>query len=141
MTYSYSGKCTCGQTVIRFELPEHIETLTPRACDCDYSVHRNANYLSHPDGKLTVESMASLRKEHQGSGQATFHSCPQCSDLVMVTFMFGSTPKGALNASVLDCFDTLQQAVVSSPKLLSAGEKVSRWDGVWMLVESIEQAS
>jgi len=135
MHHQTTGHCRCGAVQLRLTLPEPISHFTPRACDCDWCQARKVCYLSHPAGTLAVTSKQPLQQEQQGSGQATFHSCPQCGDLVAVSCEIAGELRGAVNASRLDARDQLPAAETVSPRLLSPVEKKARWDSAWLRLQ------
>ena len=70
----------------------------------------------------------------QGSEQAQFLSCPNCDCVVTVVYLFEDGLKGAVNARLIIAGDQLQEAEVVSPRLLSATEKIKRWNDIWFPV-------
>ncbi len=134
MTYHCKGSCQCGNVSLALNLPNEISRYTPRTCDCDYCTKRQAFYLSTPKGTLVIQSKKPLKKEKQGSQQATFLLCDNCNTLVAVTYDFGSAIKGAVNAAQLTEKHQLLKAVPASPKHLSPEEKLARWHALWLEV-------
>lgn len=135
MNHTYTGHCECQSVQVKIELSHEIENYAPRACDCDYCLNYNAQYISDPKGKITITSKQKLKAHQQGSKQAYFHHCPQCQSLIAVTCECASGLKGALNAVYLDLYEEAQTAAAVSPKLLSAVDKKSRWDQIWTKIE------
>ena len=132
MSYQYVGHCSCGETKILVELSSPIGNYVPRACDCDFCTAREIAYLSEPEGKSEIHTHQLLNRLKQGSNQAQFLGCANCDSIVAVGYLFNSGFKGAVNATLLNDKDRLQQAVVASPKLLKSDEKVERWQNLWM---------
>ncbi|MEH6473467.1 MAG: hypothetical protein V7752_19730 [Halopseudomonas sp.] len=134
MRLESKGKCRCGKITFAIALPKELENYSPRKCDCDFCMKRNASYLSHPDGCLFIESLAPLTINKHGSDQASFLSCSGCNSLVSVVYQFPAGLKGALNATLLSESERLKTPVGVSPKLLDPKEKISRWESVWLNV-------
>lgn len=134
MKHTSTGKCRCGNVTFSLILPRVLESYRPVKCDCDFCMKRNASYLSHPDGKLYIETLAPFLIDKQGSKQALFLTCPDCNSLVSVIFKFPSRLKGTVNATLLSDFKRLGNPVVVSPRLLDSKEKLSRWERVWFNV-------
>lgn len=112
-----------------------IEQYQPRACDCDFCRSNQVLYLSDNNGTVSVDGKNSLISIKQGSKQAEFLCCFKCKEVMLVTYLFCSGLRGAINARLLDDFDKLKEQIIVSPKKLSANEKVSRWESAWLEVE------
>lgn len=134
MDFKYLGQCICGSTSINFSLPININSILPRACDCDFCKSRNIAYLSHPNGVITIESANQLSIQKQGSNQAEFLTCQTCQDVIAVSIKFADKHLGALNCKILDTYTTLPAAEIVSPKLLQPNEKLARWKALWSKV-------
>jgi len=132
--YKSSGQCRCGKTSVVIGLPEPLEQYSPRQCDCDFCMSRNILYLSNPEGKLIIESVSDLVSEQQGSKQAAFLSCAYCHTVIAATIQSGDKLIGAVNSTLLAEFNKLQPATLASPKHLSATEKVTRWQSLWLAI-------
>lgn len=132
MSYQYEGSCPCNETKVLIELSSSINNYIPRACDCDFCTIRGIAFLSDPVGKAEIHAQLQLDKLKQGSNQAQFLCCTKCDSIVAVGYLFNSEFKGAVNATLLNDKDRLQQAVAASPKLLNPDEKVERWQKLWM---------
>lgn len=135
--HTYSGQCQCGLVKLSIELPEPLENLSPRQCDCDFCMARDIRYLSHPKGVITIGSDSGLTRQQQGSNQADFVTCNQCEMVVAVCCRFEQQSKGAINTQVLDNKEQLQTAIVASPKLLAAEDKYQRWQQLWATLEGL----
>ena len=77
--------------------------------------------------------------ENQGSNQADFMNCSECSDLVLVGYHYRDGYKGAVNAALLDDKGVFKDSVSVSPKLLSSSEKLQRWKTVWSQVSFVSK--
>ncbi len=129
------GACSCGSTKFEASLPAELASYSPRACDCDFCISREALYLSDPKGRLEVSFSDSPDIQRHGSGQAEFLHCPNCGDLVCVTCSIDGNLYGTLNSSISPAFVGLGEAIPVSPKTFSAEEKLERWRDVWFPAE------
>lgn len=136
-TFPYHGQCRCGACAVLLHLPKPIEQYTPRACDCNFCQTRNIAYLSDPDGSLMISLSAPLDSLKQGSEQARFIACQACSTVLAATVVADNRLIGAVNCRLLDAHANCQLAEPASPKLLSAEEKFSRWQKIWLPVTFI----
>jgi hypothetical protein len=137
MSFEYSGKCICGSVAIKFTLPKSINSLVPRACDCDFCRTRNIAYLSHPEGKIVIQSTLQLDPLKQGSNQAEFLTCKTCQQVIAVSFNSTKAYVGALNSKVLDVYSALAAPEIVSPQKLNANEKIQRWTSLWSVITII----
>ena len=90
--------------------------------------------MSDPLGSVEIVCKYPLKSLSQGSEQAQFLSCPECDSVVAAVYLFEAGLKGAVNARLIQTGEQLQQATVVSPRLLSAHEKVKRWNDIWFPV-------
>lgn len=128
---SYYGKCVCGNAEVSITLPQDLNCYAPRACDCDFCTSRKVEYLSDPAGNIEIRSVMPLQRVKQGSNQATFLSCPECSTILAVAYITDEVSVGAVNATCLVDKAVLKPSVSASPKQLTAEEKVPRWLTLW----------
>jgi hypothetical protein len=135
MTYQYTGNCRCAQVSFLLTLPNPLEHYQARACDCDFCTARRVAYLSDNKAWVSISGESALKSVRQGSEQAEFQLCSNCGDLVLVSYLFDTGLKGAVNAALLDSFSLMDKPVSVSPKKLSASEKLIRWEGVWLAVQ------
>ena len=133
--YHYYGSCNCGSTHFEIELSAVISTYSARVCDCSFCASKNARYLSDSGGWLKIRFSGAPDIFKQGSEQAEFLHCPQCGDMTCVICRIGSHYIGAINTSISPIFDVLRAPVPVSPKLLSAREKMDRWQSAWFPVD------
>lgn len=141
MKFEYKGSCKCGNSSFTLSFPKKLEFYSPRACDCDFCVQRKASYLSDPEGSLDIESKEELATDTQGSEQAKFLSCKGCGLLIAVICPFSTGLKGAVNATLINEHNQLQDQITVSPKLLTPSEKLERWKGMWLNVSINGQQS
>lgn len=127
------GSCHCGQLSIAFTTALAPASLVPRACDCSFCRKHGAAYVSDPAGHLSIHARGgALRHYQQGSNTADFLVCGRCGVLVAVVFEHLSRLYGAANAGCLDGKARLGEALQSSPQMLSADDKISRWIRLWV---------
>lgn len=134
MTYQYNGSCSCQSVKISIELSKSIDCYKFRACDCDFCVPRGIEYLSDPKGKLFIENDSPLKIVKQDSNNADFLLCEKCHDVIAASYQSDNTRSAALNAKLLDNYNALQGSDITSPKNLSAEEKINRWKSLWLCV-------
>lgn len=133
-SFTYDGRCACGAIEITVQLPHPLGHYCPRQCDCDFCSRQGIRYLSDPAGRLALRCDSRLTIRKQGSEQAEFLACPSCCDVLAATYRSANKRLGALNSQTLDKRSELQIAVAASPKMLSATQKVSRWQQMWLTV-------
>jgi hypothetical protein len=126
-----TGTCECGKVEITMSLPDVLASYTPRQCDCEFCTSRGICFLSHPDGKLRIQTVRPLDIAKQGSNQASFLTCSYCKTVIAASIQLSNNVIGALNAKLLSNFYLLQKPVVVSLKNLEAKEKISRWQSNW----------
>jgi hypothetical protein len=130
----HNGQCSCGAIQFHLELPASLNQYHPRACDCDFCVANNIQYLSDPKGTLFLSPSALQNFQRQGSGQAAFITCQNCKNIVAAISHFDDKIKGAVNAQLLAQKAELAEPQTVSPKYLSAEEKRERWLTLWLNV-------
>jgi len=111
-----------------------VQSLSPRACDCDFCTRHHAAWVSDPEGHLAVRGNdAMLQRYRQGSEQAEFLVCRQCGVLVAVIARDNDERLiGAVNRNAFDSQDEFVDETIVSPRLLAAEAKRARWRQVWM---------
>lgn len=138
MAYYYAAKCSCGSVKLDIQLSDELKYYQIRMCDCDFCSARHIGYLSDPAGKSQIASNTALQKERQGSNQADFVSCASCKSVIAVVWQVDPSQAetghyiGAINAKALFRDEQLGQTVTVSPKQLTAKEKTTRWQALWM---------
>jgi len=127
------GSCHCGQLSLAFSTALPPESLIPRACDCSFCRKHGAAYISDPAGRLSIHARGGAARHYQqGSNNADFLVCGRCGVLVAVLFEHLSRVYGAVNAGCLDGKPCFGEAVASSPQMLSADDRISRWIRLWV---------
>ena len=138
MEHRYSFSCQCGKVSGNIFLPKTLSEYSPRECDCDFCMSRGIQYLSDPQGKILVESVANsephLEVLKQGSNQADFLQCANCKQVIMTSVGLKNIRMGALNVQTLKSKDQLSEPLSVSPKLLSPQEKLERWQDIWCVL-------
>ncbi|MGH8049414.1 MAG: GFA family protein [Arenimonas sp.] len=131
---SLQGGCHCEAVKIEFSTANPVSSTHPRACDCSFCQKHGAAYLSDSHGALLIacNSSEDLLSYRQGSENAQFLMCVHCGVLVAVIFHQDAIVYGAVNAKCLDRFAEFSATETSSPQLLDATDKVSRWTKLWV---------
>lgn len=129
------GECSCGQTKVKLSLPKTLDHYSPRTCDCDFCMSRSLSYLSHPKGKLEIETVEPLYVQQQGSNQASFITCNCCKSVIAASLQLDNILIGALNSALLSNFSLLQEPTTISPKTLKKQEKITLWQAVWLNIK------
>lgn len=95
------GGCKCGNIEIVWQVDE--PSLSPRACQCDYCVARNASYVSSPNSEIsvTIKNSAFHYIVCHGTNIAEFHECSNCNTLVFVSADINNSIYGVINSSCL----------------------------------------
>jgi hypothetical protein len=127
------GGCHCGNIRLDVELTRAPGSYAPRACDCDFCRKHGASYVSDAKGSLVIriEDERETRKYRQGSGTADCLVCANCGVLVGALYASDGALYGAVNARVIDAGVIFAAEQPVSPKILSAGDKVKRWQDIW----------
>ena len=133
---SYKGGCHCGALRWRFDSTKSLETLSPRACDCDFCTRHRAAWVSDALGHLQLHARSDLLQRYrQGSNQAEFLLCRECGVLVaVIARREDGRLIGAANRNAFDARDGLVGETPVSPRLLAADVKLARWSELWMPV-------
>jgi hypothetical protein len=131
--HKVSGGCHCGNILAEVELTAAPDICHPRACDCDFCRKHGAAYVSDPKGSLIVriKNARESATYRQGSGLAEFILCRTCGVLVAVVLRRDGLVHGAVNVQALEGAATFAAERTVSPKKLSGGEKIQRWQDVW----------
>ena len=129
--FEYEGNCQCGAVNLSFHCSKPLPQYQARACDCDYCLNKNIEYLSDPKGKITITSTVTLEQQKQGSEQARFLVCSNCHSTLAACYFDHQHVLGSVNATLLTNYASLQKSAVVSPKLLNKDEKVNRWRALW----------
>jgi hypothetical protein len=135
MHYSLTltGGCHCGNIQLQFVSNKSTHDFLPRACDCSFCRKHGAQYISDPNGALTLHIARDeiLARYQQGSHSAEFLCCRECGVLVAVIYNENDRVYGAINTVCLDSPITFSVPQISSPQTLSEAEKIQRWKTLW----------
>lgn len=127
-----AGSCKCGAVRVTVVAEEKTRFIHPRICDCDYCKCNQSAVISHPSMVIEVMSQLKyLKIENNGDALANFYRCPECNTLIVVACEISGRLRGAVNADILDCADSLGESVNVSPKRLMGEEKLERWGNLW----------
>jgi len=133
-SFVHHGGCHCGALRWEFASRMTVQSLSPRACDCDFCTRHHAAWVSDPEGHLGIRgNPAMLQCFRQGSEQAEFLLCRNCGVLVAVVVRDNDGRMiGAANRNAFDARDQFVGETIVSPRLLAADAKRVRWRQVWM---------
>jgi hypothetical protein len=131
--HKVSGGCHCSNMLVAIELARAPGTYNPRACDCNFCRKHGASYVSDAQGSLVIriKDTRARGKYRQGSGKADFLLCKNCGVLVAVCYQSEGRLYAAVNAMIVDDREKFGAEQPASPKMLSATEKVARWQDIW----------
>jgi hypothetical protein len=103
----------------------------PGACDCEFCHKHGASYISDPKGaiKIEVENAERLGKYRQGNGIADCLFCTECGVLLGILYQENGHLYATANSRAL--ISSFGENKPISPKLLTASEKISRWQELW----------
>jgi hypothetical protein len=132
-TVEIKGSCHCENISVDVVLSRQPESISPRACDCDFCFKHGAAYVSDPAGSMAirVRDPGLLGRYRQGSGTAECLFCKGCGVLVGVLYEEGEKRFAALNTPILSEAARFGGKVAVSPKKLGVGEKIERWKELW----------
>ena len=136
---STDGSCVhhggCFRGALRWEFASRVpvQSLSPRACDCDFCTRHRAAWVSDPQGHMHIRGNgAMLQRFRQGSDQAEFLLCRNCGVLVAVVARANDGRMiGAANRNAFDAHDQFVDETIVSPRLLAADAKRERWSQLW----------
>ena len=128
-----SGRCHCGSIRVELELTRSPESYQPRACDCEFCRKHAAAWISDPEGSLRIRIADGARAAtyRQGSGLAELIFCGNCGILVCALHRGDGSLHAAVNARVFAGGAGFGSEQTVSPKTLSDGEKLERWQQIW----------
>ena len=135
---SMRGACRCGNMAFLWRNLDF--SLVPRACTCGYCRAQDAAWLSKSGTALhvTVRNSGLHQVKKQGSGQARFHECTHCGQVVWVGARIGEDSYGALNLACLR--DRARFPAPRPVELTELGtqEKLLRWQQNWCCPVTVE---
>ena len=127
------GGCHCGNIRLKLQLPREPGAYAPRACDCGFCHKHGAAYVSDPHAVLTlwIRDERSAAGYAQGSGQAEMLLCRECGVLVGALHRAQGRIYGVVNTRAIDGGTGFGTEQPVSPRMLSAEDKVRRWQEIW----------
>ena len=128
----YRGACNCGHIKIELTLTRPIQDYTARTCDCSFCHEYGPQYVSDPEGLLTIRSANwdQVTKYRFGSETAQFIICSSCKTFVAATSKIGSQLYAVTNAlSLQDGHDLRTQMVDFEGETVE--ERLSRRHTTW----------
>ena len=125
------GGCKCNNIELLWHTVDY--SVVPRKCQCRYCMENNAIYVSKSGSRINVRiHNGRLHKiVTQGSGNARFHVCKSCNELVFITADIGGESFGALNANCMINKFGFLAAIETDFSDQSAEEKRERWRKNW----------
>ena len=134
----YKGSCICKRWHLELRLAMRLEELNPRVCDCNYCGANPASIISTPN--MSVDFVGSgVSIEQNGDRLANFYHCKGCKALLAVGRDINGQLRGAVNANLLQDMNKLGPPIHIQPRLLSANEKLERWNQLWGLLSGLEK--
>lgn len=128
-----SGGCHCGNILLQIDLPQHVSTYRPRACDCTFCSKHGAAYISDPQGsvRIRIKAERDTRMYRQGSGAAECLLCATCGVLIGALYRSGEQIYAAVNAKAIDTPERFGDEQPVSPQALTESDKIGRWQSIW----------
>lgn len=136
MTVLYKGSCNCNQWQVEMNIAKPLSDLSPRFCDCDYCQINPSRIISDPSMLINLLG-GEVTINQNGDKLANFYYCSRCCDLLVVGCILNGQLRGAVNASLLSDSGQLGKAVKVQPRLLSASEKLNRWESLWGVINGL----
>jgi len=115
------GKCHCGNLSFSLVWEPDPDSITARACSCEFCTKHGGVWTSHPDGvlKIMVADSTRLSKYAFGTRTAQFHVCTRCGVVPVVTSLID----GRLYAVVsVNAFEGVDPAIIRHRPADFAGE-------------------
>lgn len=138
-----TGSCSCEQVKLSVIADVVEGELKPRICDCDYCLRNPSSVISHPTMVVRFnKKIENLSSEQNGDRLANFYRCPNCNSFLFVAAVIDGVVRGAVNSALLACEQPFGEYFPISPKMLSAEEKIERWNTLWgTIVENADAFS
>lgn len=132
----YKGSCNCNQWQLEVNAAKPLSDFSPRICDCDYCKNNPSAIISDPD--MVVDFIGSeVTVNKNGDQLAYFYYCGDCGDFLAVGCILNSQLRGAVNANLLNDSKQLGNPIQIQPRLLSANEKLDRWEKLWGVLNGL----
>ena len=125
------GSCRCNNISLAWKNLDF--SLVPRQCGCDYCSAKLASYVSKsgPAVAVLIRQPALHRVSKHGSGQAQFHECGHCGEVVLVTASIEGELYCALNVNCLQDRERFPAAIQVNFSEQSPAVKRARWRENW----------
>lgn len=132
----YKGSCKCKRWRVEVRLAVPFEDLSLRVCDCNYCQTNPSSIISDPSMSAVFFGDGISIKQN-GDQLANFYHCKNCTVLLAVRCNINDQFRGAVNSNLLQSANQLGKPVKIQPKLLSADEKLERWNKLWGLLSGL----
>ena len=109
-----------------------LSEFNPRVCDCEYCQSYPSWLMS--DVGMVIELLgerSALTMNQNGDRLASFYHCKSCGQLLAVGCFLDGVQRGAVNGALLHDKNELGPRVSIQPRLLSAEQKLTRWQTLW----------
>ena len=128
---SLRGACRCNNICLTWKNIDF--SLVPRQCGCNYCSVRSAAYVSKSGSAVSVSirNRALYRVSNHGSGQAGFHECAHCGDVVLVSAEIDDELYCAINVNCLQDRHRFPAPVQINFSNQSPELKLARWRDNW----------
>lgn len=134
----YKGSCSCNQWHVEVLLDKPLCELNPRECDCDFCKANQSRIVSDPNMSAEfVGEGVSIKKN--GDQLANFYYCTGCNVLLGVGRSINGQLRGVVNSILLDDANSLGEPIQVQPRLLSADQKLERWNKLWGKLSGLEK--
>jgi len=126
------GYCNCKNLKVTWDLRDL--SLTPRACQCDFCLSHNVQWLSKSGSKfeLSINLFANYEAVQTGTKSAVFHKCSYCQTIIATTVTIDRIHYGAVN---LNCLNQKHRFPKARPTIFdnvkSANERKIIWQQNW----------
>lgn len=124
--------CRCKNIKIEWSIRDF--SLVPRACQCNFCLSKNAQWLSKSGSRfeLSINYRQHYRLTQQGTNTAYFHQCTHCGEFTAATAIIGKQRYGAINANCLNAPHRFADAKRVTPSSLdSALSRQNIWQQNW----------
>lgn len=75
--------------------------------------------------------------EKNGDQLANFYRCANCKQLIAVGCVLNGVSRGAINPELFSNVSEFGEPIHIQPRLLSAQEKLQRWEALWGVLNII----
>ena len=132
----YKGSCRCNDWQVVVSYPGEMKDLNPRVCDCNSCKNKPFGVISDPTMDISLKGNR-VSTTQNGDQIANFYFCSSCGDFLAVGCKINGLLRGAVNTNLLHAKKELGASIQIQPRLLSADEKINRWDKLWGLLNGV----